>query len=235
MKKYFTLAVFLFITLFELSAQTLNDIIAKNVEAMGSKEKLLELKTIVSEGIFSIQGMDIPVTIYQTHNKGTRVEISVMGMTGYIINTMTEGWTFMPFQGMTAPEAMSPDQVKESTDGLDLQGPLLNFTEKGHTIEYLGKEDFEGTECYKLKAVMKGGSDVTMFIDPSTNYIIKQVIKTKSGGQETEQVQTFSNYQKNLAGFVFAMAMTGFGPGEISFTKIEVNVPIDESKYKKSN
>ncbi len=234
MKKIIYIVAFFFALNLNTTAQTVDEIISKHIEAIGGKEKLLELKTVVSEGKFIFQGMDIPVTIYQTHNKGTRIEINVMGMTGFIINTPTEGWTFMPFQGMTAPEAMAADLVKEGTDQLDLQGPLLNFTEKGHTVEYLGKEDFEGTECFKLKALLKGGSELTMYIDPSNYYIIKQIIKSKAAGQEADQVQTFSNFQKTPEGLVFAFDQTGFGPGEISFTKIEVNKLIEEAKYKAS-
>lgn len=233
MKKYLSLTAFLFLLVFNIKAQTLDEIIGKYYEAMGGVEKVKTLKTVISEGNFLFQGMEIPVTIYQEHNKGTRIEISVGGMTGFILSTPTEGWTFMPFQGMTAPEAMAEDQVKEGIDNLDLQGPLMDYAGKGHTVEYLGKEDFEGTECYKVKAMLKGGMEITMFIDPATNYLIKQVVKTKSGGQVNEQVQTFSNYQKTPEGLVFAYDMTGFGPGEISFSKIEVNKPIDETKFKK--
>lgn len=234
MKKIMYVLAFLIALNSSVIAQTVDEIISKHIEAIGGKEKLMELKTVVSEGSFSFQGLDIPVTIYQTHNVGTRVEISVAGMTGYIINTMTEGWTFMPFQGMVSPEAMAADLIKEGTDQLDLQGPLLNYAEKGHKVEYLGKEDFEGTECFKLKAMLKGGSELTMFIDPSNYYMIKQVVKSKAAGQEAEQVQTFSNFQKTPEGVVFAFDQTGFGPGEISFTKIEINKPIDETKYKTS-
>lgn len=234
MKKIIYLVAFFFALNINTSAQTVDEIISKHIEALGGKEKLLELKSVISEGSFSFQGMDIPVTIYQTHNVGTRIDINVMGMTGYIINTPTEGWTFMPFQGMAAPEAMAADLVKEGADQLDLQGPLLNYAEKGHKVEYLGKEDFEGTECFKLKAILKGGSEITMFIDPTNYFIIKQIIKSKAAGQESDQVQTFSNYQKTPEGIFVAFDMTGFGPGEISFKKIEINKPIDEAKFKSS-
>lgn len=234
MKKIIYFLAFFFALNISTTAQTVDEIISKHLEAIGGKEKLMELKSIVMEGSFSFQGMDIPVTIYQSHNVGSRVEINVMGMSGYIINTPTEGWTFMPFQGMASPEAMAADLVKEGADQLDLQGPLLNYAEKGHKVEYLGKEDFEGTECFKLKAVLKGGSEISMFIDPSNYYIIKQVIKSKAAGQESDQVQTFSNFQKTPEGIVFAFDQTGFGPGEISFKKIEINKPVDEAKYKSS-
>jgi hypothetical protein len=47
-----------------------------------------------------------------------------------------------------------------------------------------------------------------------------------------EQVQTFSNYTKLPEGYVFPYAQTGFGPGEVSFTKIEVNKLVDETLFK---
>ena len=35
---------------------------------------------------------------------------------------------------------------------LDLQGPLVDYKTKGNTVEYLGKENSQGLEYYKLKA-----------------------------------------------------------------------------------
>jgi hypothetical protein len=232
MKKLFSFAAFLFVAALSLQAQTVDEIIEKHLAAMGGKEKLLQLNTLRMEGNFSVQGTEIPVTLYQTHNKGQRIELSLMGMTGYVINTLADGWTYLPFQGQTAPEAMPAEAVKESADALDIQNSLLNYAEKGHKPEYVGKEDFEGTECLKVNVAMKGGSIVTMYFDPKTYYMIKQVVKTKATGQEIEQVQTFSNFTKTPEGYVFPLSMTGFGPGDITFTKVEINKPIDEALYK---
>jgi hypothetical protein len=232
MKKLFSFAALLFAASISLQAQTVDEIIEKHLAAMGGKEKLLQLNTLKMEGNFSVQGMEIPVILYQAHNKGQRIELTVMGMTGYVINTPTEGWTFLPFQGQSAPEAMPAEAIKESVDALDIQNSLLNYAEKGHKPEYVGKEDFEGTECLKMSVAMKGGSIVTMYFDPKTYYLIKQVVKTKATGQEIEQVQTFSNFTKTPEGYVFPLSMTGFGPGDITFTKVDINKPIDEALFK---
>ncbi len=40
--------------------------------------------------------------------------------------------------------------MKESVDQYDTQGSLIDYNAKGHSIEYLGKEDVEGTEAHKL-------------------------------------------------------------------------------------
>ena len=98
-----TLSVSLAVSVF---SQTADEIIEKHLTAIGGKEKLMLLNTSVSEGNLSVQGMDIPIKISQVHGKAQRVEITVMGMTGYIIITSTNGWTYLPFQGQAAPEAM---------------------------------------------------------------------------------------------------------------------------------
>ena len=232
MKKLFSLAALLFVMAISVQAQTVDEIIEKHLAAIGGKEKLMQLNTMIMEGNLTVQGMDIPIKISQEHNKGQRVEISVMGMTGYLINTPAEGWNFFPFQGQATPEAMSAEAVKEATDQLDLQNSLMNYKEKGHQVEYISKEDFEGTECFKLKVLFKGGAEATMFFDPVTYYMIKQITKTKSTGQEAVQEQTFSNFTKQ-DGYVFPFSLSGVGPGGVvTVTKIEINIPLDESLFK---
>jgi hypothetical protein len=232
MKNYFSLLAVLFLSIAQVFSQTADEIISKHIEAIGGKEKLLQLKSVITEGSLSVQGLDIPIKITQEHNKGQRIEITVMGMSGYVINTPTEGWQFFPFQGQSAAEAMSAEAIKEGADQLDLQSSLLNYNEKGHQVEYIGKEDYEGTECFKLKVLFKGGIEATMFFDPATYYLIKQVTKTKSTGQELVTEQTFSNFNKQ-DGYVFPFSMTGLGPGGVvTVTKIEINKTIDENLFK---
>ncbi len=217
-------------------AQTADEVIDKHLAAIGGKEKLLTLSSVVMEGTLTVQGMEIPVKLTQVHNKGQRVDISAMGMNGYIIQTATEGWTYMPFQGQTKAEATPAEVVKETSDAqIDAQSILLNYKDKGHAVEFLGKEDVEGTECFKLKVTMKNGLVQTLFFDPSTYFNIKTITKSKASGQEVEQTQTYSNFKKLDEGFTFPFAMTGFGPGELVITKIEVNKPVDENLFKPSN
>ncbi len=213
-------------------AQTLDEVIAKHIEAIGGKDKLLSLKTVIMEAHFSMQGTEVPVKMTQVHNKGQRIDITVNGMANYIIQTPTEGWMYMPIQGQTKPEASPEPVVKETADALDVQSPLLNYKEKGHDVTLLGKEDVEGTECYKIKVKLKSGLEQTLLLDPSTYYIIKTITKSSAGGKEVEQTQTFSNYKKLDAGYVFPFSMTGFGPGELVITKIQVNPPVDEKIFK---
>jgi hypothetical protein len=80
---------------------------------------------------------------------------------------------------------------------------------------------------------MKNGLEQTLYFDPATFYILKSITKSKASGKEVEQVQTFSNYQKLESGYVFPFSMTGMGPGELTVSKIDINVPVDENVFKK--
>jgi hypothetical protein len=215
-----------------IQAQTLDEIIDKNIAAMGGKEKLLALNSVSMEGTLSFNGQNIPVKIIQLNNKGQKITLSINGMVNYTIQTKDSGWNYFPIQGQTKPEVMSSAVIKEMSDGLDIQGSFINYEEKGHTVELIGKDNVDGAECFKIRMVTKSGLEETLFIDPLNYYVIKSVEKTKASGQEQEQTQTFRNFKKMDSGYVFPLSLTGFSPGELEITKIEVNIPIDESIFR---
>jgi outer membrane lipoprotein-sorting protein len=140
----------------------------------------------------------------------------------------------MPFQGQTKPEAMTADDVKDSQDELDVQGELVDYKAKGNKIEFLGKDDMEGTPCLKLKLTFKTGKEQTMYFDASNYYLLKTVAKVKANGKEMESVQTFSNYQKLPEGIFMPMVMSADG-GEITFKSVEINKPVDDKIFKPNN
>ncbi len=228
----FLLAFLASVSIANVQGQTLDEVIDKYVTALGGKDKLLALNTVVMDGTLNINGQEIAVKITQANYKAQRVDITFGGVSGYIIMTKDSGWQYLPFQGQQKPEAFPTAVVKEALDELDIQSPLLNYKEKGHTAELLGKDDVDGTECYKIRLVSKSGIDATYYIDPTNYYIIKATSKTMATGKEVLQTQTFSNFKKLDNGYVFPFSATGFGPGEITFTKIQVNVPVDNSIFK---
>jgi outer membrane lipoprotein-sorting protein len=215
-------------------AQTAEEIVAKHVEAIGGIAAWKKINSIYYEGKLTVQGAEINVTLTALNGKGVRQNLTVMGMTGYQIITPAAGWNFMPFQGQTTPEAMTADELKASSDDLDVQGKLVDYKSKGHTVEYLGKDDVEGTECFKLKITSKAGNVETIYIDPKTYYIVRTVQKRIANGQESDVPTDLSNYQKLPEGIVVPYSIT-LPLGELVLSKAEVNKPVDESLFKPSN
>ncbi len=221
-----------------VKAQTADEVINKHIEAIGGLANWKKVTSVVQTGSMTVQGMNIDLTITTLSGKGSRQDIVAMGMTNYMIVTPTEGWRFFPIQGQQAPEAMTADDVKESQDMLDPSGTLVDYKAKGHSVEFLGKEDVDGTECLKIKLTQKGGKVETYFIDPSTYFIVKTVSTIKANGQEAEVFTTYSNYQKTPEGLMMPMSMSiPLGPGfnaDLTVAKVEINKAVDESIFKVS-
>jgi hypothetical protein len=222
-------AVALFVSAAGLKAQTADEIIDKHIAALGGKDALSKLNSVMMEGTMNVMGNDITVKLAQVQNKGQRQDIVAMGMNGYAIVTPKEGWSYMPFMGQTKPEPVPAEQIKEALDDLDIQGNLLDYKAKGHTVEYLGTEDVEGTECHKLKVTRKNSGDQTVYIDPKSFMIVRTVSKRNAMGQEVEMKVDYSDY-KQVSGIMMAHAVTQQF-GTMVFTVVKVNEPVDDKLF----
>jgi hypothetical protein len=232
--KPFKIILFSFITMLTagvVNAQTADEVITKHISAIGGADAWKKINSMKSEGNLQVNGADVSVVMTALHGKGNRQDISVMGMTGFMIIAPTAGWNYMPFNGQTAPEPMTAEDVAGSQPQLDLQGSLIDYASKGHTVEFLGKDDVDGTECLKLKVNYKGGTTETMYLDAKNFYVIRSVTKRKTNGQEVESTTNFSNYEKLPEGIVVAKSI-GLPFGELNITKITVNGPVDETIFK---
>lgn len=221
----------LLVTTFIVKAQTAEEIIASHIAAIGGADAWKKVNSVKLEGTMQVQGATVAVTQTILHGKGNRQDISVMGMNGYTIIAPTSGWSFMPFNGQTAPEALTAEDVAEAQTDLDVQGNLIDYAAKGHTIDYKGKDDVEGTEAFKIKVNLKSGKSETMFFDTKSYLLIRMISTQKANGKEAEVTTNFSNYEKLPEGILVAKSIT-LPFGELNLTKVTINGPVDESIFK---
>ncbi len=233
MKKIKNLLVATFaLTTLNVAAQTADEIIAKNVEAMGGVSKIASLKTVKKSGSLSMQGMDIPMVFTVSQMKGFRVDVEVMGTSNYQIVTPEKAFMFFPVQQMTEPKEMDAETVKGMQSALDIQGALVNYKEKGSSVEFAGNEKVDGADTYKLKVTSKSGKTAFYFIDVKSNRLTKTTAKAAGpDGVEMNVETTYSNYKQNADGYWFAYGTTT-PQGPVVFDKIESNVAVDENIFK---
>ena len=210
--------------------QTADEIIQKHIDAIGGVDNWKKIKTMKMTGSVSMQGMEMPVTITTEQKKGMKVEFTLNGMTGYMIVTDKAGWNYAPFGGQTKPEPLPDEMVKHMQDGLDVQGSLIDYKAKGHKVVYLGKDDVEGTDCFKLKMTKANGKEETMYFDASNYYHIRSVEKTTANGKEMEQTATYGNFQKLPEGIVCPMSIDQ-GQGPVAVKSVEINKPVPDNFF----
>ena len=236
-KKIKLLAIALIAGVMMSFGQTADDIINKHIDAMGGKEKLTSLKTVrMTANVEVGPNMKAPMTMYFVNNKSFRMDITMQGMTMTTAITGDSGWMVMPFGGKKDAERMDKESIDQSKDMMDITGDLFDYKTKGYTIEFIAKEDMEGTEVYKLKVTKKSGLVDYEFIDASSYLRLKTTTKHKSKEKETSSDVLYSNYKK-VDGIMFAYTIenreTGSSQGQsVTMDTIEVNPKIDANLFK---
>jgi outer membrane lipoprotein-sorting protein len=219
-----------------MQAQTADEIINKHLQARGGKDKIKAVQSERMTGKLVMgQGMEAPVVMELARPNKMRMEFTLQGMTGIQAYDGKGGWSVMPFMGKTEPEKMSDDEIKQAEDQADMDGMLVDYKEKGHQVEYVGKEDVEGTPAYKLKVTKKNGDLVNVYIDADSYMEIKQAGKVKVRGQEIEGQSTFGDF-KTVDGLIFPFSIEQKAQGApggmtISISKIEVNPTLEASRF----
>jgi hypothetical protein len=110
---------------------------------------------------------------------------------------------------------MSADEARSLADASLLEGPLLASRHDGSRVEYLGREDFDGTLAYKLKVTQNDGDEFTYWLDPDTWLEIK-VNETRRlrGAQQTTETE-LGDYEK-VGGVYYPMSVESWPQGQPS-------------------
>jgi hypothetical protein len=132
---------------------TLDELVKKNVEAKGGADALHALQSLKLTGKMLVQEGQIQLAYDQTKKRPNevRTDATLQGMTAVEAYDGKEGWRIFPFTGRKDPEKMSADDVKPLLEDAEIDGPLVDWKNKGSTLEYLGREDVDGTFAYKIK------------------------------------------------------------------------------------
>jgi len=237
MRRFRLIVLLAFLSAVSLAAQTVDDIIAKSFTAVGGVAKLRAIQTIRVTGSFEGGGMQAGFTQVFKRPMKVRGDISIQGMSLVQAYDGKTGWQIFPFSGKKDAELMTADDLKRIQEEADFDGPLMDYKQKGNTVELIGKEKVEGTDAYHLKITLKNGDIRNSYIDADSFLPIKTVAKTMIRGTEVELETALGDY-KEVNGILFPFsidqrAVGGQGQGQkITFTKVEINVPVDDSVFK---
>lgn len=214
-----------------VQAQTADEIAQKHIDAIGGKDKIAAIKTVYTEYDLDFMGQQAPGVTYVLNGKGYRNEMDFGGQKIVQVITDKGGWGINPLMGQTSPEPMPEDQVKMNKNSIDAGGPLYDYAAKGNKLELNGTENVNGVNAHKLKLTTTDGPELTIFVDPTSYYILKTIVKAKAEGQDVETTLVFSDYKKNDYGYVTAGTTELNLPQGISVIikqkKVEVNKEID--------
>ena len=199
------------------AAQDAQSLVAKNLEARGGAAALAAIKSVNFQGRIIFPG-DFELTYKETRAElgGQPVSRADLGLQGLDVVQAYDGrggWKINPFQGRKDAERMSADEGRSLADAAVIEGPLLASKSDGSRVQYLGRDDFDGTLAYKLKVTQKDGDEFTYWLDPDT-YLEIKVDETRKirGAQQTTETE-LGDYEK-VAGIYFPMSVESWNQGQ---------------------
>jgi hypothetical protein len=238
MRKFLLLAAVFFLPLCA-SAQTVDDIISKYIEARGGFAKIKSIQSErVSGTIVFAPGVEGPFVVERVRPLKMHMEITVGGLT--MIRTYdgkSSGWIYNPMSNNPGLEPMTAEDLRNILEEADFEGPFIDYQAKGNKLEYAGKTTVEGKPAYKIKMTNKNG-DVSYFSFDASSYLILRFQGTRKNGDKETPTESFFRDFREVNGLEYPFLVESVSPGtgdtqRIFADKIEVNVTIKEARFEK--
>ena len=107
------------------AAQTVDELLAKNVQAKGGMEKLRSIQTVKQTGRLNIQGMEGKQVVYAKRPNLLRQELTIAGSLVVMAFDGQTPWMINPNLGAVAPIAMNGPLAEMIRDQSSFDGPLI--------------------------------------------------------------------------------------------------------------
>src|SRR6266705_940342 len=216
-------------------AETVDEIIAQNIQARGGLEKLKAIRTLRTTVKFSDGSFRAECRQENKRPGKVREEFIVQGMAQIQAYDGKTGWQISPFSGRRDPDLMSADDMKSLIVDGDIDGPLVDYKEKGHKAELVGHDSMEGTDCFKIKLSMKNGDVRYYYLDTDSYLELKVEVQTTIRGALQESELYYGDYEQvNGIYYPFAVEQAQKGSSsrqQFSVEKIEQNVDLDDTLF----
>ncbi len=212
------------------NAQTADDIVAKHLDAVGGKDKLAGVTSMVTEVTASSQMGDASATATMVAGKGYKNEMDMNGQKMVQVVTDKSGWAINPFAGGTDAQPMPDDQYKASAGQIYVD-PFLDYAAHGAKVELQG---LDGND-YKVLHTSKDNVATVYYINKDTYLLDKLTRNMNMMGQDIELTMTFSDYKKTDYGTTIAytteMAYGSMFSMTMTVKKVTINGQVDPAIF----
>jgi outer membrane lipoprotein-sorting protein len=218
-------------------AQTLDQVVARYLAARGGIEKIRAVTTLRLSGRMTLPGVEVPLVLELKRPNRMRTEFTVNGHTGVRAYDGQDAWTILPVPGLDEPQSLSPDEAKEARDQADVDlSPLVDSQAKGFSLELLGREAGIGQESLRLRVRAADGQERTMSLD-AKSYLVTRIEEMRKLEGKDQEFETLVGDYRSVSGLLYPFTIEVAprkgegGRQKFTFDKIEVNVPLDDSRF----
>jgi hypothetical protein len=220
-------------------SQTVDEIIAKNIGALGGKDKIKSVTSIYLENSIEAMGNESPNTTIILNGMGAKIKSDINGQIMIQCFTDKGGWMINPFMGGSEATVMQSDQYKSGKRQIYVEESYMDYASKGNKVELLGKEKLQNDSVFKIKVTTSDSLSILYYFDATTYYVVQTIYTGEMMGQKMDVVNKLGDYKMTDYGFVLPNTITtSFGDQFSLITKLkkaEFNIPVDPTIFDKGN
>ena len=226
----------------EPASLTLDQVIARNTEAMGGREKIEAVQAVEVSLHIKDPGFEVDGVYFAARPGRMRIDIMADGKRVYMERfDGDKGWQWNGKE--EKEEGATPTAALRH--GVELPGNLFGLHEmqtRGHRLELSGREQIDGVEYYVIHVTFADGYETSLFVDPQTWRITRRrdvrALHPDADPTTTTIESRKSDWrQVNGVWFAFAGEDVDLKTGKVIETttvkEIKVNPPIDAAMFTK--
>ena len=215
---------------------TVDEIIAKNLQAKGGAEKWQAIKSVKMTGKMTAQGREMPLTVYAMRPNFNRQEITMPAGKAIQAFDGTTAWVVNPMLGLETPQVVPGPATEFAKHSADFDGPLIDYKAKGNNVELVGMEQLDGKDVFHLKVTAKGGPLQHYMLDAESGLELRTSTEIELGsGQKQTLATAMSNY-KPENGIMLPHTVTQSADGKTllqwTINTVEFNSVPDDSIFR---
>lgn len=221
------------------SAQTVDEIVARNLQAKGGEALLRSTDSVRSTGTGTMQGQRVTIVTTTKRPFLMRNEITIApggNRPPQIMVQAFDGQNLWMRMGNMPPQVLpAGEQVEALKRTSQIDSPLLDYKAKGTTITLGEPIVEEGRQLHHLVVTPKGAPPMHYYIDAATNLESRMVIFVEQGAQKLRMAMRFSDFRTvdgRTVPFSITQYIDGEQIGQLRFEKVEFNIPLDEGIFR---
>lgn len=234
--------LFLLLITSSLSAQSpnLDSLVQAHFKARGGLERLLAIQSVIMKGKASVGSVYGDYAVYIKRPNLIRIDLEAPNT---ILQQGFDGnraWIYAPNNGITTVEDMNIADKNRLIKEADIDGPFMNYKEKGIELSYEGIDLVEGKQTHHIKLILPEGGSKHIYLDTKTLLTVKEAsYRTVKGNSpvSTNLVKVesiFEGYSNHHGIFMPKVITTYMDSNLLSILKIdsvEFNSIVDEALF----
>jgi len=149
-------------------AENVETIIAKHIKAHGGLEKWNKVETLKITGRFTGFSIEKDYMAYKTRTGEYYADLQLGKHKVIEAFDGKTGWTIDPWLELNYARRINSSEENVFAQKAEFTTPFFNYKEKGHQVEFVGKEKCEGLDVFVLKLTRNNGKIEKWYLDAKT-------------------------------------------------------------------